>query len=257
MRPFGLDLFLPCGGRPSPFGLGRSAFGIRHSAFGIDRDMNPPSIVLCSCGLDSAVLVALEARERPVQPVYVSVGLAWESAERAMLDRLLGALRTRHPVAPAAHLVVDMRDVYPAAHWALRGTPPSYDSPDEEVYLEGRNIVLLSKAAVYAAREHISRVAIGPLVGNPFPDATEEFFGAMARALSIGLDRPLDVVTPLATLSKADVIRLGVSLNVPLELTMSCMNPQEGLHCGQCSKCRERVQGFRDVGIEDPAGYAV
>lgn len=195
----------------------------------------------------------MEAREHTVQPVYVSVGLAWENAERAMLERLLPALGAR--VSPAARLAVDMRDVYPAAHWAVRGTPPKYDSPDEEVYLEGRNIVLLSKAAVFAAREGITRVALGPLAGNPFPDATDEFFSAMARALSIGLDRPIDVVTPLAELHKADVIRLGASLGVPLELTMSCMNPRGDAHCGQCSKCRERRDGFREAGIADPTTY--
>jgi len=213
----------------------------------------PSSLVLCSAGLDSAVLVAMEAREHLVQPVYVSVGLAWEDAERAMLERLLPALGPR--VAPAARLTVDMLDVYPAAHWAVRGTPPKYDSPDEEVYLEGRNIVLLSKAAVFAAREGITRVALGPLAGNPFPDATEEFFGAMARALSIGLDHPIDVVTPLANMHKADVITVGVSLGVPLELTMSCMNPQGGLHCGRCSKCRERQDGFREARVQDPTRY--
>ncbi len=212
------------------------------------------SLVLCSAGLDSAVLVAMEARQHLVQPVYVSVGLTWEEAERAMLDRLLPALGSR--VAPAAHLTIDMLDVYPAAHWAVRGTPPKYDSPDEEVYLEGRNIVLLSKAAVFAAREGISRVAIGPLAGNPFPDATDAFFSAMARALSIGLDHPIDVVTPLASMHKADVIKAGLSLGVPLELTMSCMNPRGGLHCGKCSKCRERRDGFREARVQDPTRYA-
>lgn len=214
----------------------------------------PSSLVLCSGGLDSAVLVAMEAQNQLAKPVYVSVGLAWEQAERAMLERLLPALGPR--VAPLASLSVDMLDVYPAAHWAVRGTPPKYDSPDEEVYLEGRNIVLLSKAAVFAAREGISRVALGPLAGNPFPDATNEFFSAMARALSIGLDHPIDVVTPLASLHKADVIKLGASLGVPLQLTMSCMNPQGDLHCGKCSKCRERHDGFVEAGIPDPTRYA-
>jgi 7-cyano-7-deazaguanine synthase len=213
------------------------------------------SAVLCSAGLDSAVLVALEARDHIVQPVYVSVGLAWEPAERAMLEALLPALPAQGRLAPAVSLLVDMRDVYPAAHWAVRGTPPAYDSPDEEVYLEGRNIVLLSKAAVFAAREGITRVALGPLAGNPFPDATPEFFGAMARALSIGLDHPIDVVTPLAEMRKADVIKLGLSLGVPLALTMSCMSPEEGRHCGRCSKCRERHQAFLEGGVPDPTSY--
>jgi 7-cyano-7-deazaguanine synthase len=213
------------------------------------------SLVLCSAGVDSAVLVAMEARERRVQPVYVAAGLAWERAEQDMLDRLIPALGRADRILPHVRLQVDMRDVYPAAHWAVRGTPPDYDSPDEDVYLEGRNVVLLSKAAVFAARHHLSRIAIGPLAGNPFPDATPEFFGAMARALSIGLDHPIDVVTPLADLHKGGVIKLGISLNVPLELTISCMNPQDGRHCGRCSKCRERRTGFREAGVKDPTAY--
>jgi 7-cyano-7-deazaguanine synthase len=218
------------------------------------------SLVLCSAGLDSAVLVALEAREWLVQPVYVSVGLAWEAAERALLDRLAealnGAAARRGRIAPPVKLEVGMLDVYPSAHWAVRGTPPAYDSPDEEVYLEGRNVVLLAKAAVFAARERISRIALGPLAANPFPDATPEFFQTMARALSLGLGRSLDIVTPLAHLHKADVIKLGVELDVPFQLTMSCMNPVDGRHCGRCSKCRERHYGFRDAGIEDGTEYA-
>lgn len=219
------------------------------------------SLVLCSAGLDSAVLVALEACERLVQPVYVSVGLAWEAAERALLDRLVDALNrapARHGrIAPAVRLTVGMLDVYPAAHWAVRGTPPAYDSPDEEVYLEGRNVVLLAKAAVFAARERISRIALGPLAANPFPDATPEFFHTMARALSLGLDRPLEIVTPLSHMHKEDVIKLGAELDVPFELTMSCMNPVGERHCGKCSKCRERHYGFRDAGMEDPTEYGV
>jgi 7-cyano-7-deazaguanine synthase len=52
------------------------------------------------------------------------------------------------------------------------------------------------------------------------------------------------------------VIRRGASLGVPLELTLSCMNPVEGGHCGMCSKCRERHLAFKAAGIEDPTRYA-
>src|SRR5215472_14867742 len=102
--------------------------------------------VLVSGGLDSAVLLADEAAARGaafVQPVYVSVGLAWESAERAMVERLLQT-RPFVGIRPLASLTVEMRDVYATSHWAVRGTPPAYHTPDEDVYLPGRNIVLLS-----------------------------------------------------------------------------------------------------------------
>ena len=54
---------------------------------------------------------------------------------------------------------------------------------------------------------------------------------------------------------KADVIRLGRSLEVPFDATLSCMQPREGLHCGRCSKCRERRDGFLEAGIVDPTRY--
>ena len=81
-----------------------------------------------------------------------------------------------------------MRDVYPPTHWAIRGEPPAFDTPDEDVYLDGRNIVLLSKAAVlWRAARLTAASTSGRSPAIPFPDATPEFFDAMARALSLGL----------------------------------------------------------------------
>src|SRR5215468_3518943 len=94
------------------------------------------SAVLLSAGLDSAVLAASEARRSHVQPIYVSSGLAWEAQELEALDRLL----TTPPfasLAPLAHLSFTVRDLYPPTHWALRGQPPAFDTPDEDVYLTG------------------------------------------------------------------------------------------------------------------------
>jgi 7-cyano-7-deazaguanine synthase len=208
-----------------------------------------PSAVLFSAGLDSAVLLALERRDHdPVWPIYVRAGLAWEDAERQAAERLLAGPPFAGRVQPLITLGADMRDVYPASHWAIAGRPPAYDTPDEDVYLEGRNIVLIAKAAVLCTRLRTHRLAIGPLSGNPFPDATPEFFEAMARAMTIGLGHPLTIVTPLAHLRKADVIALGRTLGVPLDATLSCMSPRDGRPCGECSKCRERDQAFAETG---------
>jgi 7-cyano-7-deazaguanine synthase len=214
------------------------------------------SAVLCSGGLDSAVLLALELEAHaPVWPIHVRAGLAWEDAEARVIARLLAAPRFAGRVQPPTTLTMDMRDVYPPTHWAVLGRPPAYDTPDEDVYLEGRNVVLIAKAAVWCARAGVERLALGPLLGNPFPDATPEFFATIARAMALGLARPFTVVTPLADRHKADVVRLGLSLGVPLDVTLSCMNPAGDRHCGACSKCRERRDAFRLAKVEDPTVY--
>jgi 7-cyano-7-deazaguanine synthase len=221
------------------------------------------SAVLFSGGLDSAVLLAYVLARRAsgdeTVALHVGVGFAWEAEERAMIARLF----TRAPfagntAAPVA-LDFDMRDVFSASHWAVRGEPPAFDTPDEDVFIDGRNVILLSKAAVYAAktaaRGSTITLSLGTLAGNPFPDATPAFFAAMSRALSLGLDAVIAVEAPFAGWHKADVIRRGVELGVPLELTLSCMQPKDGLHCGRCSKCRERRDAFREAGVPDPSSY--
>jgi 7-cyano-7-deazaguanine synthase len=213
--------------------------------------------VLVSAGLDSVVLAAAEARDGQVHPLYIRTGLAWEAEELSALERLLARAPLSGRLAPLTQLDFTVRDLYPATHWALRGTPPAFDTPDEDVYLTGRNVVLLSKAAIYCAQRGIERIALGPLAGNPFPDATPQFFAAMEGALSLGLAHRIEVAAPFASMDKSDVIRLGLELGVPLELTLSCMNPRDGRHCGQCSKCRERRDAFAEAGIDDPTTYAV
>ena len=219
------------------------------------RNDTQPTAVLFSAGLDSAVLLAQAATESRPRPIYVRAGLAWENEETIAAARLLAAPPFAGAVEELVTLTVDMRDVYPSQHWAVRGAAPGFDTPDEDVYIDGRNIVLLAKASVYMARTGLTRALLGPLAGNPFPDATPEFFTAMARALSLGLDSSIRIETPLAAMHKADVIGLGASLGVPFELTLSCMEPKAGLHCGRCSKCRERRDGFHEAQIPDPTRY--
>ena len=220
--------------------------------------------VLCSAGLDSAVLLASEMEAARgsagaagrVQPLYVRSGLAWETEEFRLAERLVAAPPFAGRVAPPARLDCPVTDTYRPGHWALTGRAPGYATADEEVYLVGRNVLLLAKAAAWCAVNGVGRIALGPLAGNPFPDATPAFFAAMERALSLGLDRGLRIATPFRHLSKAEVIARGRELGVPFELTLSCMNPADGRHCGRCSKCRERLEAFETAGVADPAPYA-
>ncbi len=215
-----------------------------------------------SGGLDSAVLLAEEAEGgRIVQPIYVSVGLAWEAAEQAAVRQFIASLGVRPQMRPLVVLALDMTDVYPAAHWALRGEAPGYHTPDEDVYLPGRNIVLLGKAGIFCAATGVDRLVIGTLDHNPFPDATPVFRQTMAEALSLGLAHRLEIDAPYACVGKPEVIARGHRLGVRLELTLSCMNARthDGAfptHCGVCSKCRERHDAFVEAGIADRTDYA-
>jgi len=214
--------------------------------------------VLLSGGLDSAVLLAEEAARDEVQPIYISVGLTWEHAERDMTRRLLESPVFNGRVRPLVSLSVDMTDVYPAAHWSRSGQVPDYRAPDKDMYLPGRNIILLGKASVFCAAAGIGRIAIGTLDHNPFPDATPAFRDALTTALSLGLDHRLEIAAPYARVEKSEVIRRGTAAGVPLALTLSCVNPTPDSpprHCGACNKCRERHDAFREAGIADPTDY--
>jgi 7-cyano-7-deazaguanine synthase len=217
--------------------------------------MQGPVAVLCSGGLDSCVLlIDLARRTGRAVPLFVRAGHPWEEAERAALGRFLDVV-AEPAVAPPRDLALPMGDVY-GPHWSMSGQgAPGWAAPDEAVELRGRNLVLLSKALVAAAIEGWPRVALGSLAGNPFPDATPHFFAAIAAVGSEALRSSLAVVAPYRELSKSDVIRRGADL--PLELTLSCLRPTaDGMHCGDCNKCRERVEAFAAANVADRTRYA-
>jgi 7-cyano-7-deazaguanine synthase len=209
--------------------------------------------VLASGGLDSSVLLAELARKgRHVFPIYIRAGLRWERVEIAALRKFTAALERDNlePVGVLDFPTVDItRD-----HWSVTGEVPSYRASLESNYMPGRNLSLLTKAAMFCARNRIGEIAMAPLESNPFPDARPEFFRAFERAVKLGMELPLRVVTPFEGREKSDVIKKGRAL--PLELTLSCANPRGSLHCGACTKCAERVEGFRAAGVPDPTRYA-
>jgi len=197
------------------------------------------SCALVSGGVESAALVThLLARGDRVFPVYVRSGYRWEATELSSLRRLLRALAAPRLEAVAV-LRVHARELAGPTHWAVTGKAvPGARSADEAVYLPGRNLLLAACAAVYAARRGVERLALGPLCGNPFPDATPAFFASLARTLSLGLGKPFRIETPFRALTKAEVVRRAGRL--PWELTFSCIAPSRGHACGRCNKCAER-----------------
>jgi 7-cyano-7-deazaguanine synthase len=209
--------------------------------------------VLTSGGLDSAILAAdLAGAGRAVHPVYVRSGLAWEDVELAHLGRFLAEAR-RPGLRPLVVLEQPVRDLY-GDHWSLTGRGvPAAGTPDEAVYLPGRNLLLLLKAMIWCHLQQVPALALAVLHSNPFPDASPEFFAAFEGAVNRGVPARVRLERPYAGLHKADVLRRGLGL--PLEHTFSCMRPVAGRHCGVCNKCAERRQAFTDLGRPDPTFY--
>ena len=209
--------------------------------------------VLASGGLDSAILVADLLRQgRVVHPIYVRFGLAWEPTEEAHLRRFLDTLKSHEP-EPLTVLNVPIASVY-GTHWSVSGDAvPDERSADEAVYLPGRNLLLLAQPSVWCALRGVHTIALGTLKGNPFPDSSREFFDEFAALVQRGMGHSLEVVTPFAGLTKADV--LGLGRGFALQHTFSCIDPQGAGHCGHCNKCAERQLAFAALQIDDVTEY--
>jgi 7-cyano-7-deazaguanine synthase len=210
--------------------------------------------LLVSGGLDSGFLLQQLLRQRiRVLPLYLRCGFRWEAAELHWLRRFLHAVRTPR-LAPLRVVALPVRSIY-GNHWSLSGRRvPAAGSPDDAVYLPGRNVLLVGCAAVVCARQRIPTIALGVLRGNPFGDASPRVLDEFARVLTHALGHSLRVLTPLIRWRKTTLIRRAAGL--PLELTFSCLQPRGLWHCGRCNKCGERKRGFRLAGVADPTRYA-
>lgn len=214
-----------------------------------DLDPTRPLAVLVSGGLDSAILLGEAARRHPaVWPLYVRFGLAWEDVELGYLRRFAEAL-----ALPVVVLEMPVRDLY-GDHWSVTGVDvPDAATPDEAVYLPGRNVLLLAKAMLWCHLHDVDQVALAPLEANPFPDATPGFFRAFEAVVNQAVEGSVRVVCPYRGLHKVEVLRRGAGM--PLGWTFSCIRPVDGRHCGVCNKCAERQRGFADAGLADPTSY--
>lgn len=211
--------------------------------------------VLTSGGVESSALLVKYSRKfQSVYPLYVKTGISWENSEIYWLKKLLRKLRSRS-IRPLTILELSMEDLY-WHHWSVTGKGvPGSDTDDSAVYLPGRNIILLSKAALFCAMNEIPTIVLGPLSATPFPDSAIRFFKKMQSALSEGLKFPIDIETPYLKLKKIEVLR-KVS-QAPWHLTFSCIQPKKHLHCGQCNKCAERKRAFKEAGVIDKTKYWV
>jgi 7-cyano-7-deazaguanine synthase len=210
--------------------------------------------VLASGGLDSAILLSeIVRRQLNAHPVYICAGHPWESQEQASLRRLIAELAT--PLCkPLVVLSLPVDDLY-GTHWSLTGQGiPDEKSPDESVFLPGRNVLLVAKGMLWCHLNGVPALVQGVLRGNPFPDATNSFYEQFEKVVNQGVNGSVRVLRPYAKLSKSSVMNRGGP--VPLKWSFSCIQPQNGFHCGRCNKCAERRKAFKEAGLDDPTTYS-
>lgn len=207
------------------------------------------AVVLLSGGVDSATTLALarsEGREAYCLTVDYGQRQRWEIEGARALAQAFSARR---------HLVVPLdRQLFAGSSLV----DPSSTSP----YVPARNTVLLALALAWAEVVDAGEIYIGTTPGG-HPDTRPAFIRAFERAANLGTQggatsgNELRVRTPLAELSKAEVIRLGLELGVDFALTRSCYSPTgAGDSCGRCEACRPRLEAFAELGITDPVPYA-
>ncbi|MBL0921481.1 MAG: 7-cyano-7-deazaguanine synthase QueC [Phycisphaerales bacterium] len=231
---------------------------------------NPASrgaVALLSGGLDSAVAMAAAMAEG-IQCAALTID--YGQRHRAEIDaagkvaRRLGAVR---------HEVIRM-DLRPFAGSALTGAGEVPKDRDESAlgagipttYVPARNMVFLSLAVGWAESQWPARdveviIGVNAVDFSGYPDCREGFIRAFEAAAREGTragaeNRAVRVHTPLAALSKAEIIQLGATLGVDFSITRSCYDPDaSGRACGRCDACAIRRRGFEAAAVPDPTEY--
>ncbi|RKZ32774.1 7-cyano-7-deazaguanine synthase, partial [bacterium] len=137
--------------------------------------------------------------------------------------------------------------------------PVPEQSPDAgeipSTYVPFRNGIMLSIAAAWAEVIGAGTIFAGFVEedSSGYPDCREIFVNAMEQSINLGRrpERKLKIVVPLLHMRKSEIIKLGIKLNVPYELTWSCYLGGDN-HCGKCPACRLRRKAFSELGIPDP-----
>ncbi|MBH0191174.1 MAG: 7-cyano-7-deazaguanine synthase QueC [Nitrospira sp.] len=227
--------------------------------------VSQPAVVLASGGLDSTVTAAVAQRDG--YDLYL-LTVAYRQRHAVEVER---AGQVAAALGARRHLIVDA-NLQAIGGSALTGDFPVPKNRTEfdrgrgipVTYVPGRNLIFLSLAAAYAEVLNASVIYFGANVldYSGYPDCSPEFIRAVEAVVRIGTKagaegKGMEVRAPLIRMTKAEIIRLGVTLNVPFHLTHSCYDPIGALACGQCDSCLIRKQGFCEAGVVDPVPYAV
>ncbi len=222
------------------------------------------AIVLLSGGLDSATVLAIARHEG-----YECSALSFSYGQRHEIE-LNAAKQIAADFGLTDHRVVtiDLRQFGSSALTDEIEVPKnrSLDQPDQHIpitYVPARNIIFLSYALAFAEVTDSRHIFIGvnALDYSGYPDCRPSFIKAFQEMANVGTKagvegHPFQIHTPLLSMTKADIIRRGMELEVNFAHTHSCYDPQpSSLHCGQCDSCQLRKKGFQEANVPDPTEY--
>lgn len=215
------------------------------------------AVVLLSGGMDSCVCAALAARDHDAAAVHVSYGQRTEQREqRAFLaicdrlgirDRLL--VRNEALSAIGGSALTDRDIDVPESHAIGHDIPVTY--------VPFRNAHFLSVAVSWAEVLGATQIYIGAVEqdSSGYPDCRPAYYRAFNEVIRLGTkEGRIEIVTPLIQLRKFEIVRLGLELGAPLDLTWSCYS-REDRACGVCDSCVLRLRAFREAGSADPIPY--
>lgn len=230
-----------------------------------ESSREPRAVILLSGGLDSTVTAAV-ARQEGFTLYLLTIAYRQRHAiEIEQARQVAAALRVQSHVV----VEVDLRALGGSALTGDLAVPKDRQAQERAqgipvTYVPARNLIFLSLAAAHAEVVGASTVYFGANVldYSGYPDCRPEFIRAFEQAVAVGTKSGvegarLEVRAPLISLSKAEIIQLGMKLHAPLHLTHSCYDPVGSLACGRCDSCVIRRQGFASAGVEDPIAYAV
>jgi 7-cyano-7-deazaguanine synthase len=218
----------------------------------------PLAVVCVSGGMDSAVTAALAAADHRLAFLHGNYGQRTEAKELACFHAL-----AEH-FAAERRLVVDFSDLRQIGGSSLtdrtvavhEGDPVDGVVPSS--YVPFRNAHLLSAAASWGEVLGARAIFVGAVWedSSGYPDCRPEFYRAFAEAVRLGTrpETSLRIVTPVISMTKAEIVRQGLALGVPFGKTWSCYQADEAA-CGACESCRLRLRGFREAEAPDPISY--
>ncbi len=223
------------------------------------------AVVLASGGLDSTVTAAVARRDRYALHLLTIAYRQRHAVEVEQSRQVATALKADQHVV----INVDLRAIGGSALTSDMSVPKhrSEFERNQDVpvtYVPGRNLIFLSLAAAHAEVLGASIIYFGANVidYSGYPDCRPEFIKAVEAALQAGTKagmqgKGIEIRAPLLRMTKAEIIKLGLTLNVPFHLTHSCYDPIGPIACGQCDSCLIRKRGFAEAGVVDPIRYAV